>query len=229
MTHTIRAGPADVASVGYDGSMSGRRRATTPLPEGVEDPRVTRTRRQLRDALVGLALERPLGAITVRDLTDRASIGYATFFRHYQSVEELLRGVLQDLLRELVAELGPLARDDPAAAGRRVFEHAREHADLYRVLLRTSRTLDILPTVVRFGVAHVLETYAGKPGAKVPLEVAAHHYVRSFMDLIEWWLDHDMPYAPSRMAEIYLELIVRPTERVALERKMRTEPSGTGA
>ena len=180
-----------------------------------EDPRIIRTRRHLSTALVALALERPLGAITIRDLTDRAEIGYATFFRHYKMVEELLGDMLDDLLRELVAELRPIAAE-PVAAGTLVFRHAHEHADLYRVLLRTSRTTDILSTVVRVGVANVRQTYAPRPGSAVPLDVAAHHLIRSFMDLIEWWLDHDMPYPPERMAEIYRDLIVGPTERVAL-------------
>ena len=210
--------------VGYDGGMSPP--GTNPAPgpgTATEDARIVRTRRHLSAALVALALERPFGAITVRDLTDRAGIGYATFYRHYKTVEELLRGMLDELLLELVADLRPIAAD-PAAAGTLVFRHAREHADLYRVLLRTSRTVDILPTVVRVGVANVRQTYASRPGSTVPLDIAAHHLIRSFMDLIDWWLDHDMPYPPERMAEIYRDLIVRPTEQVALT--LREGPDG---
>lgn len=215
--------------VGYDGAMptSDRNPAPAVPRDSLEDARVARTRRQLSEALVALALERPFGTITVRDLTDRASIGYATFFRHYKSVEELLRAMVEELLQELVGRLRPIAHE-PAVAGELVFRHAQQHADLYQVLLRTSRSIDILPTVVRVGVENVHETYAARPGSDVPLDIAAHHFIRSFMNLIEWWLDHDMPYPPERMARIYLELIVRPTERAALV--PRTAANGsTGA
>jgi AcrR family transcriptional regulator len=185
--------------------------------ERVEDVRVTRTKLKLSEALVELALERPFAAITVRDLTDRADVGYATFFRHYEGTEELLRAMLADLLEELLTRLRPLVREDPEAAGTLVFRHARENADLYRVLIRTSRPLGLLPTIVQVGVENLEATYRARPGSRVPLDIAANHFIRSFMDLIEWWLDHDLPYGPDRMAEIYLELIVRPIERVAIE------------
>ena len=205
--------------VGYDEAVdSSRGRSTTPIDDGgSEDARVVRTRRRLSRALVRLALERPFSTITVRDLTDHAGVGYATFFRHYPSTEELLRAMLDDLLEALVERLRPLATEDPAATGRLVFEHARDNADLYRVLIRTSRTLGLLPAIVQVGIDNLTTTYRARPDSSVPLDIAANHFIRSFVDLIEWWLDHDMPYDVDRMAEIYLELIVRPTERVAIE------------
>lgn len=197
-------------------------------PRAPEDLRVRRTRRALRDALVELALDRPFGTITVRDLTDRAGIGYATFFRHYRSPEDLLRSMLAELMDELVALLRPISRDDPQGAGRLLFRHAARHADRYRVLLRTSRAVDLLPTIVRVGVDNVHLTYAPKPDGRVPAEVAAHHFIRSLVDLIEWWLDRDMPYDAERMSEIYMDLIVRPTLDVALEPRS-DDDTATGA
>ena len=47
-----------------------------------EDRRVTRTRKLLTEALISLSLEKGYEAVTIRDITDRAGVGYATFFRH---------------------------------------------------------------------------------------------------------------------------------------------------
>lgn len=185
----------------------------------VEDVRVRRTRRLLADALVELTLERPFEAITVRDLTDRAQIGYATFFRHYSGKEELLRAMLQEVLAALLELLEPHLGENPAGAGLVVFSHAQEHADLYRLLLRTGQSTDLLPEAVRVGVNSVRQSYRGKPNSKVPFEIAAEHLVRSFVNLIEWWLEHGLPYPPERMGEIYFEIIVRPLEEKALQRR----------
>ncbi len=46
------------------------------------DPRVQRTQTALAKAMIALTLERGYAAITIRDLAERAGIGYATFFRH---------------------------------------------------------------------------------------------------------------------------------------------------
>ena len=36
----------------------------------------------------------------------------------------------------------------------------------------------------------------------VPPEILVHYAVSSFLALLTWWLDHDMPYTPERMEEI---------------------------
>jgi AcrR family transcriptional regulator len=183
--------------------------------EAHEDRRVRRTRRLLAAALVELARERPFASITARDLTDRAEIGYATFFRHYGSPTDLLRSVVDDLLDELLVLLPPLAGSDPQRAGTLVFQHASEHADLYRLLLRTDRSLDLLSGPIQVGMQSLEAAYDPKPGSAVPFAIAAHDFIRSFITLIEWWLEHDLPYEPERMGEIYRELIMQPFEAVA--------------
>lgn len=188
-------------------------------PDTTEDARVTRTRRRLSNALLALALERPFETITIRDLTDRAEVGYATFFRHYDGIEDLLRDMLEGLLAELLGRLRPLGRLDPVAAGAIVFQHAAEQSDLYRLLLRTDRSIDLLDRAVRVGIENLAETHEAKSDSSVPADVAANHFVRSFINLIEWWLEHEMPYAPDRMADIYRDLILIPTEQAALRRR----------
>ena len=53
------------------------------------DPRVKRTRRLLRAALVGLILERDYAAISIKEITTRAEVAYITFYRHYESRDQL--------------------------------------------------------------------------------------------------------------------------------------------
>jgi hypothetical protein len=42
----------------------------------------------------------------------------------------------------------------------------------------------------------------------VPREVLVHFVVSSFLALLTWWLDHDMPYTAERMEEIFNTLTV---------------------
>ena len=183
-----------------------------------EDLRVRRTRRLLANALVELTLERPFDTVTVRDLTDRANIGYATFFRHYSGKEELLRAMLQEVLAELLDLLEPHLGENPSQAALVVFRHAQQNADLYRLLLRTGHSIDLLPEAVRVGVQSIRRGYGGRTDSRVPFEVAAQHLVRSFVNLIDWWLENDLPYSAERMGEIYTEIIVEPLEEKALQR-----------
>jgi len=182
-----------------------------------QDLRIRRTRRRLGRAMVDLALERGYEAVTIRDLTDRAEIGYATFFRHYPDKEALLRDLLEEVLDGLMERLEPVsADDDPARTGAAVFRHAKANAPLYRVLLASQRSVDLLGRALEVGVQAIDRSFTDRPDSVVPLEIAAQHIIRSFMALIEWWLTNDMPYSPETMGRIYRALIMDPTRAVAL-------------
>ena len=43
-------------------------------------------------------------------------------------------------------------------------------------------------------------------GTRVPMEVAVQFAVASLLGLIEWWLDHDRPYSPEQLEEMYRRL-----------------------
>ncbi len=190
----------------------------------VPDARIVKTQRRLAEALVVLTLESGFEAITVRGLTERAGVGYATFFRHFVSKEALLARLLEDTLQELSAELWPHIAPEsgafsPRAACIIVFEHARAHADVYRALLRTGDVTELPERCLALSRSILAATFSPKVGSVVPFEVALHHLVNSFIGLVAWYLDADMPHSPERMGEIVEGLILEPVYRVALEPK----------
>lgn len=184
----------------------------------VNDRRVRRTRHALARALIELTLERGYGAVTIRDITDRADVGYATFFRHYHDKEELLQDVSEVVLAELMELLRlPATEGDAIAMGTLLFRYVGEHAEMCRVLLSSRGSPTLLRRILESGAQSVLAEHAPRAGSLVPVEVAAYHLVTSSIALIRWWLEHDMPYPAERMGVIYSELIVLPTSATAFE------------
>ena len=182
----------------------------------IQDRRVKRTQNLLAKALIALTLEKGYEAVTIRDITERADIGYATFFRHYHDKDALLLDVLDVVLGELMALLRPTASGaDPASDGTLIFRYVGEHSEVCRVLLSSRGSAELVRRTQETGTRGVLEDNRPRPGSAVPMEIAAYHLVASSIALIAWWLDHDMPYTPERMGTIYSELIVRPTRAVA--------------
>ncbi len=55
-----------------------------------QDRRIKRTQQLLAKALIALTLEKGYEVVTIRDITEWADVGYATFFRHYYSKDALL-------------------------------------------------------------------------------------------------------------------------------------------
>lgn len=179
------------------------------------DRRVQRTQAALRSALITLTLARGYGTLTIRDLTEAAGIGYATFFRHYADKDALLLAVLDSTLTELVGALTAAAEADATAVGTRLFAYVAAHHEVCQVLLRARSSTGLEARIVAAGAANVLRHNQARPGAPVPAELAAHHLVTATMTLIAWWLDQGMPYPAARMGAIYAALIEQPTRALA--------------
>ncbi|MFJ9380738.1 TetR/AcrR family transcriptional regulator [Streptomyces sp. NPDC101455] len=84
---------------------------------GRHDPRSRRTERALRQALVDLARENGLDAVTASALAHRAGIGRATFYRHYDSVPAFVESLRAKLIAELRDAFRALRLDTGMKAG----------------------------------------------------------------------------------------------------------------
>lgn len=183
------------------------------------DRRVRRTRRLLGEALLELIQEQSFDAITIRDITERADVGYATFFRHYDGKEALLSEQLEQIVRRLETLSGERSDDYFEREGRLFFEHVQGNAHLYRGLLGDhvqSRIVRRLrDTLVGIVLPH-MEGHAEGADLRIPLAVAANHVAASALELAAWWLENEMPYDPQEMGRIYRRLIIEATWQAIL-------------
>jgi len=177
------------------------------------DPRVKRTHRLLGDALVALILEKPYEQITIKEITERAEVAYITFFRHYDSIDELLMQVLGKGMAALRTEIERLASHSAAhptdAEGALIFAHVARNADLFQILLESPGA-----AVIRRQVqAEISNTFLRtcpllhRPDCLIPDVVAANHIAASLLSLIEFWLAQEMPYSIEQMGKIYGQMI----------------------
>lgn len=189
------------------------------------DRRVRRTRKSLEDALIALTLEKEYDEITIQEITDRADVGYRTFFRHYADKDDLLKDVLSTTmmeLRELMTPPKPEILTDPnfKAAdfkdGVVLFRHVQEHCDLYRVLLRSERTF--VESVIAFAIQGMEVNLGSLIDPDISIEIIANHMVWATLALVRWWLDSDMPYSPEVMGEYSFRLVVQPTRDMILSK-----------
>lgn len=55
------------------------------------DMRAERTRRYLREALIGLLKEKPYTEVTVREVVERAQVSKNSFYNHYENLDTLVQ------------------------------------------------------------------------------------------------------------------------------------------
>jgi AcrR family transcriptional regulator len=188
------------------------------------DRRVRRTKKSLEDALIALALEKEYDEITIQEITDRADIGYRTFFRHYSDKDALLKDVLGTTMMELRELMAPPPLEfftDPDAQAANLtdsavlFRHVQEHSDLYRVLLFSDR--NIVQPSKEFAIQEFKANYGSLIETAIPFDIIANHMVSAMITLVRWWLDSDMSYSPEDMGEYSYRLIIQPTRELILQ------------
>lgn len=189
-----------------------------PGETGKSDRRVVKTHHSLAQSLIKLSLQRGYDTITIRDITEHAKVGYATFFRHYADKESLLSDVLTVFIAELTELLNSqIEKSDVAQQGEVIFAYIQKHKALSRLLLTSRSRAEVVRAIQRSqnNMSSVL-TGASEKSA-VPTAIAYHHWISATISLIEWWLENENSLTPQRMGEIYRDLIVLPTLRIGLE------------
>ena len=175
------------------------------------DRRIKRTQKLLQEALISLTLEKGFDGVTIREITDRADVGYTTFFRHYPDKEALLAGVLNLMKEEFQVVITPdLIVTEPEKMGAHLFEYVRENRDLCRVLLDSTNTMALLRPLEEMGLQEAERMFGPSKESQMRVDLAVNHLMSSIVMMIRWWLDHDMPYEPEKMGQILADLIIRP-------------------
>lgn len=176
------------------------------------DRRIRRTRGALAEALVQLTSERPYDSIQVRDITDQADVGYATFYRHYGSKDDLMLAIFNEVTSDL--ELSAVGQGGQffEREGSLLFEHVKKYAGMYRGILQSQAFVLKLKKLLVERIKVHLRRHAGDvEELAFPIELAAFHMVASLVGLIEWWLGEDFSPPVEEMARIYERLIIQAT------------------
>ncbi len=181
------------------------------------DPRVKRTRRLLREALVSLILKKDFASITVKEITGRAEVAYITFYRHYESLDQLLMEVLDEGLAELMTHIETLAKQSDTSSleteGRLIFEYIGQKADLFHILLKSQSVTRIRKKMVS-NISAIFQKSCvplERLGNQVTINIASNHIATSLLSLIEWWLENNMTPSPAEMGKVYKSLIIDST------------------
>jgi AcrR family transcriptional regulator len=188
------------------------------MPENT-DRRIRRTNRTLSAALIELTSERPYASIQVRDITDRADVGYATFYRHYDSKDDLMLAVFEDIMEELEASSCDRGVEYFEQEGALLFGHVQKYKGLYASIIQSQEFVMKLKNLLSTRIeGHIVQHASILKDRSFPLDLAAHHMVVALIGLIEWWLENEMSLPIEEMARIYKRLVIQATW-YALENK----------
>jgi len=178
------------------------------MTQPVSNLRVRRTQKLLREALIELIEERSFEGLTIGEITERAMVSRAAFYRNYQDKYDLVEQVFEEARSALLNAVGELGREHPAEVWVAFFEHIEQYERLYRALLG-SKGSPWFVRKMRASLADLIKERGhlphGPDASAHPVHTFSDEFVPDlvstmFVEAITWWLEQGRPCSAREIA-----------------------------
>lgn len=176
---------------------------------------VRRTQNLLQSCLLELMQKKPIGQISVRELTDAADLNRGTFYLHYKDIYDLLEQMENDLLQEFI-EID--RSHPPEAMGRQplallldLFTFIADHEQFVTLILITNpdrQFVQKLEDVIRERCFRDWNILFSVPRSEKS-ELYTAYLISGCIGVIEHWLKEGLAQPPQELAEYVNAMIVQ--------------------
>lgn len=172
----------------------------------MENQRIRLSKTMLKNGLLSLLRDKPIGQITVTDICRVSEINRTTFYKYYGSPYDLFTEIEDDFFKDLES----LIRNDPAEGVDllvHAFQHLQENRDKVRILISSSGGDTFAEHLMQN--PYLLEIFDTQIGMNY--DEPAHKYARLFfiygvLSILRSWIDDDEPESPEEIAELLFML-----------------------
>lgn len=179
------------------------------------DRRQKKTRQAIFTAFVELLSHKEFARITVGEIIDRADVGRATFYAHFETKEALLR----ELCGELFCHIFDAVENAPEHH-RHIFDcddHEEVFLHLFRHLQRNdNHILELISagnnplflTYFKEGLRRLvvsrLALFESRRDEKLPESFWIDHVTATFVDTLRWWADNGLQESPETITQYFM-------------------------
>ena len=169
------------------------------------DLRIRRTRSAIREAFVALMQNKEYAAITVTDISEMAGINRKTFYAHYETKEQLLSQLIDEMFSDLLGTLmyeKTTAQDlsgDLTAFFEKI-DRYREAIDALITPQTSAFAFSIADDVIRRKLKNVQMPLALT--TPIHREIYASRVKNFFFTGLDWWMEQT-ELSPAQAAHIY--------------------------
>ena len=182
------------------------------------DRRQKKTREAIFNAFSELLSKKHYNDITVGEIIEKADVGRATFYAHFETKDFLLKELCEELFCHIFdwAEQGKETHrhifecDAPQSVFLHLFYHIQKNDNGILKLLSCESNelfLTYFKEQLKELVKKQLALFEDKRPRELPESLWIHHIATSFVEALRWWLDNGRREDPSTLAN-YFELTV---------------------
>jgi AcrR family transcriptional regulator len=176
-----------------------------------------RTRELLKQAISELLFEQGYQGLTIQAITDRADLGYGTFYLHFEDKDEAVWEVCMDFSEAYQRDLNARLADIPYPRKEYLgfiatFEYTDNVRDLFREMFGSRGSA----ALIKYYQNYMAELYERNlreqryaSGLDLPHEYLAQFMSGAMLRLTTWWVETANSYTAEDMARMLFNAVYR--------------------
>ena len=178
------------------------------------DRRQQKTRAAIIKAFSRLIEKKHYINITVQDIIDEANIGRSTFYAHFETKDDLLKALCNDIFRHVFSDeiMSEECRDfscgdDGSLEGKlaHVLYHIKE-SEINIAGIFSCESGELLMGYFKEQLSQLFAKYLNNLNVTAPPDFVLNHFVGSFAETVKWWIKKKMECKPEETARYYMEV-----------------------
>ena len=184
------------------------------------DRRQQKTRTAIFDAFTELLSEKSYSKITVQDIIDRANVGRATFYAHFETKDDLLKALCEELFGHIISSAADCIHThvlySDGNAPESVFCHLLHHLqknDKNILKLLSCESSEIFLRYFKDSLNELIQnqfiSQNRNANMDIPDDFLINHISGSFVEMVLWWIKGHMKQTPEKLDQ-YFRAVIEP-------------------
>ena len=171
----------------------------------IEDRRVRKTKKALREGLAELMLEKELRGITVRELTDKVDIHRATFYAHYKDIFDLYEHMEDAVIDELSAIIVSAPAHSNDGVFNAMMDYVQNNANLCRVFFGNYSFYERISAFLEDKYLEIFQSEMGKAEISKEWRFIVRYHLQGCLAMIDCWVEEDFAYPKEQLTRIIMK------------------------
>ena len=195
---------------------------TEQIPDIVWRKSMDRRQKKTREAIFGafteLLSKKDYNQITVGEIIDKANIGRATFYAHFETKDFLLKELCADLFCHIFDAMENRGNEHrhifdceaPSSAILHLLQHLQKN-DNHILDLLACENNDLFLHYFKDNLMELIkkqpQILANKKNDSLPDDYWINHISATFVETVRWWLGNGMKETPETLSTYFLTVI----------------------
>ncbi len=182
------------------------------------DRRQRKTREAIFSAFTELLSTKNFNQITVGEIIDKADVGRATFYSHFETKDFLLK----DFCEELFCHIFDAEKNESNnhkhifdcnssdSVFLHLFQHLKKNDNNILVLLSSQNNelfLKYFRSNLELLVENKLYIFETEKHKNIPFSYLKNHIISTFIETVRWWIDNGMKESPEEITNYFFTVI----------------------